>query len=135
LFTLVPLDAPLEVNVSIPASEIGFVREGDPVQIKLDAYDYQRHGSAEGVVRSISRDSFSAREDISTQSNKNDNLSGLTYRARIEMTKIDLRNVPSDFRLVPGLPLVADIKVGERSVMSYFLRPILQGINESMREP
>jgi HlyD family type I secretion membrane fusion protein len=135
LFTLVPLNAPLEVSVTIPASEIGFVREGDPVQIKLDAYDFQRHGSAEGVVQTISRDSFSSSTELSQQANKSESASGLFYRAHIEITKAELRNVPPDFRLVPGLPLVADIKVGERSVMSYFLKPILQGINESMREP
>ena len=60
LFRLVPLDAPLEVEAQIEAREIGYVAVGDPVQIKLDAYNYQEHGMAEGRVRVISSDAFSS---------------------------------------------------------------------------
>src|SRR5207248_4068708 len=51
LFTLVPLDAPVEADVHVSASDIGFVKIGDPVEIKLDAYRYTQHGTAQGVIR------------------------------------------------------------------------------------
>jgi type I secretion membrane fusion protein, HlyD family len=133
LFTLVPLDAPLEAVVSIDAKEIGFVRPGDPVAVKFDAYNYQQHGFAEGVVLSISEDSIAANRDGSL--GKPDQGTALFYRARIKITKQELRNVPADFRVMPGLPLTAEISVGERSVMGYLLRPLLRGLSDSMREP
>ena len=126
LFTLVPVGAPLEVEANIDARELSFVQVGDKVRVKLDAYPYMQHGSLEGEVATISEDSFS---------NK-DNANGvLFYRARIRLLSTTLDNVPANFRLIPGMPLTADIKVGERRIITYFLRPILRGFDESLREP
>lgn len=126
LFTLVPVGAPLEVEANIDARELSFVQVGDKVRIKLDAYPYMQHGSLEGEVAMISEDSFSDK----------DNANGvLFYRARIKLLNTTLDNVPTNFRLIPGMPLTADIKVGERRIITYFLRPILRGVDESLREP
>lgn len=126
LFTLVPVGAPLEVEANIDARDLAFVQIGDKVRVKLDAYPYMQHGSLEGEVATISEDSFS---------NK-DNANGiLFYRARVKLLTTTLDNVPSNFRLIPGMPLTADIKVGERRIITYFLRPILRGFDESLREP
>ncbi|MGC2856227.1 HlyD family type I secretion periplasmic adaptor subunit [Novispirillum sp. DQ9] len=129
MFRLVPQNAKLEVEAGVEARQLGHIAVGDPVQIKLDAYPYQVHGMVEGRVASISGDAFTS--DGQTA----DTPVGAFYRVRVELVKTDLRNVPPDFKLVPGMPLSAEIKIGKRSVMSYLLRPILRGINESMREP
>ncbi|RJF76769.1 HlyD family type I secretion periplasmic adaptor subunit [Azospirillum cavernae] len=141
LFTLVPINAPLEASVQIDGREIGFIREGDTVALKFDTYNYLEHGAAQGVVRTISDDSFS-RNDRTSGIAKADggaattgSGSGLFYRAQIKLTNVDLRNVPEGFRLVPGLPLTADVKVGNRTIIAYFLKPLMGSINESMREP
>lgn len=130
LVKLVPLDAPLEIEASIAAREIGFVAVGDTAQLKLDAYTFQEHGMAEGTVRVIASDTFAdprAGADLQQQN--------AFYKARIDIVSTDLHNVPDNFRLIPGMPLTAEIKVGHHSIISYFLRPILRGMNESMREP
>ncbi|WP_247893811.1 HlyD family type I secretion periplasmic adaptor subunit [Azospirillum endophyticum] len=127
LFTLVPVGAPLEVEANIDARDLAFVQIGDKVRVKLEAYPYMQHGSLEGEVATISEDSFS---------NSKDNANGiLFYRARVKLLTTSLDNVPSNFRLIPGMPLTADIKVGERRIITYFLRPILRGFDESLREP
>ncbi|KAA0593693.1 HlyD family type I secretion membrane fusion protein [Azospirillum lipoferum] len=126
LFTLVPVGAPLEVEANIDARDLAFVQVGDKVRVKLDAYPYMQHGSLEGELATISEDSFSSK----------DNGNGLLfYRARVKLLTTTLDNVPSNFRLIPGMPLTADIKVGERRIITYFLRPILRGFDESLREP
>ena len=56
--TLVPLSSPLEAEAEVPAADIGYVREGDPARLKLEAFPYQRHGILEGQVRTISPDAF-----------------------------------------------------------------------------
>ena len=126
LFTLVPVGAPLEVEANIDARDLAFVQIGDKVRVKLDAYPYMQHGSLEGEVATISEDSFSNKENANGV---------LFYRARIRLLSTTLDNVPSNFRLIPGMPLTADIKVGERRIITYFLRPILRGFDESLREP
>lgn len=130
-FKLVPLNAPLEIEAQIDARELGYVLVGDPVQIKIDAYPYQEHGMAKGSIRTISGDAFN---DPNNQTIP-EAPKGAFYKARITIDDVDLRDVPNDFHLIPGMPLNAEIKVGTRSVMSYFLRPILRGFGESMREP
>lgn len=128
LFTLVPLGAPLEVEASIDAKELGFIKLDDHVSIKLDAYPFQEHGMLEGRVRTISEDAFTGQQGAS-------NNAGTFYKTRITLDKKTLDNAPPNFRLIPGMPLSAEIKIGERTVLAYLTRPITRGLNESMREP
>lgn len=127
LFTLVPLDAPLEADVRVGSEDIGFVKVGDPVQIKLDAYRYMQHGTAKGVIRTISEGSFTVDEN---------NLPLPPYfRVGVAITEVRLRNVPSDFRLIPGMTLIGDILVGRRTIFSYLVEGGLRTGSEAMREP
>ncbi|MBK3773463.1 HlyD family type I secretion periplasmic adaptor subunit [Azospirillum brasilense] len=128
IYTLVPLRSKLEVEVEIAGMDQGFVKPGDEVQVKFEAYRYVKHGMAKGVVRTISEDSFTKREDQSQVARP-------FYRARIELTDVKLRDVPADFRLVPGMPLTADIVVGERTIISYLVEGALKNSLEGMREP
>ncbi len=57
------------------------------------------------------------------------------YKARVEVTSADLRDVPRSFRLIPGMAATAEIKAGERTILSYFLYPLLRALDESIREP
>ena len=57
------------------------------------------------------------------------------YKARIEVTSTKLRDVPTSFRLIPGMTVTAEINAGERTILSYFLYPLLRGLDESIREP
>lgn len=127
LFTLVPLHAGLEIEAQIPAQDFSHVQVGDPVEIKLDAYPYLEHGVLLGAVETIAADASASKEAAGTSS--------IVYKTRIRLVKATLDTAPENFRLVPGMPLSAEIKVGERSVLTYFLRPILRGLNEGLREP
>lgn len=126
LFTLVPLDVPIEAEVSIDARDIGLVRAGAPVRIKLDAYPFQKHGTLEGTVRTITEDSFVDKENTAQAA---------FYRARVALTPGTLRGVADSYRLIPGMTVAAEIKSGERTVLSYFLYPLMRGLDESIREP
>lgn len=125
LFTLVPLGVPLEVEAEIGSADIGRVRVHDPVRIKLEALPFQRHGTVSGNVRVVSEDAF-----------RHEDGKGAPYfRSRIAIEAVELRNVPPDFRLIPGMAATAEIVIGTRSVLSYFLYPVLRVFDESLREP
>jgi len=53
----------------------------------------------------------------------------------VDMTDTHLRNLPEQFQMIPGMTVAAEMKAGRRSVISYFLYPLLRGIDESIREP
>jgi HlyD family type I secretion membrane fusion protein len=127
LFTLVPLDAPLEADVKVNARDIGFIKIGDPVELKLDAYRFMQHGTAKGVIRTISEGSFTT-DDNNTPVEP-------YFKVRVNIKEVHLRNVPADFRLIPGMTLAGDIMVGRRTILSYLVEGGLRTGSEAMREP
>lgn len=128
--TLVPQGVPLEAEIQIPADEIGFVRKGDPVRVKIDAFPFQRHGTVDGTLTAIGEDSF-----VADGGARGRPMTKAFYPARVGELKSDLKKVPTDARLSPGMTLVAEIKVSERSVLSYFLYPLVKAFDEGIREP
>ncbi len=138
LITLVPADAPLEVEANIAGHDDGFVHVGAPVAIKFDTFPSSQYGLAYGRVRTISADSFTAQDSAKTRSGSVPVNPGNTdpfYRARIILDDMKLHGVPAGFHLGPGMPVTADIKVGKRTVLAYLLGRILPVISEGMREP
>jgi hemolysin D len=141
--SLVPANAPLEIEANIPGSEDGYVHVGDSVAIKFDTFPYTQFGMAKGVVRIISPDSFNAQDE---QRNPSGSVpvpspgaaggsSAVWYRARITLDEINLHNTPVGFHLIPGMPVNADVLVGKRTVMAYFLGRAMPLVHEGMREP
>lgn len=130
LVTLVPAAVPLEVEVEIPSRDIGLVRAGDPVRVKLDAFPFQRHGTLSGEVRTISADAFQREAKDGTKQGGE-----AVFRARVRLTSTRLEGVPEGTRLSPGMLSTAEIRIGTRSVLSYFLYPVIRALDESIREP
>jgi hemolysin D len=127
LFTLARLDAPVEAEIDVATSDVGFISVGNPVQLKLDAYSFILYGLAKGAVKSISEGSFSV--------DANNTPVPPYFKVRVKVTKLQLHDVPKDFRLIPGMTLVGDIMVGNRTIMSYLTETLLRQGSEAMREP
>lgn len=136
LFSLIPIDAPIEVDAEIEAYESGYVKVGDPVTIKFDTYKFLEHGSGEGVVKTISQDSFiqAPGQDTVTKSTQSQPHSPY-FDARITVKALHLHDLPSDVRLIPGMTLEADIVVGRRTILWYLLGGALRSGAEAMHEP
>jgi len=128
LIYLAPLNSPVEAEVHISARDVGHIRAGDPVKLKLDAFNFVEHGMAEGTVSWISEGAFSVNDDTGAAMEP-------YYKVRVALTNVDLRNVPAGFRLIPGMTLTADVHIGTRSVLMYIISGAVQGMNEAMREP
>jgi HlyD family secretion protein len=135
--TLVPVDAALEVEANISGHDNGFVHVHDPVAIKFDTFPYSRYGLAEGIVRIVSPDSFTAQSEARnpTSTVPVTAASEAFYRSRITVDRVALHDVPAAFRIIPGMPVTADIKVGKRTVLAYLLGLMLPVAQEAMREP
>ncbi|AWM88942.1 HlyD family type I secretion periplasmic adaptor subunit [Microvirga sp. 17 mud 1-3] len=130
LFVLVPSNVPLEAEVSIEPKDIGHIGTGQTARIKFEAFPFQKHGTATGTVRTISHDAFPGDKEKGSEAAGN-----LLYKARLSLDDTQLRDTPADFRLLPGMSVQAEVKVGQRTVMSYFLYPLLRGLDEGIREP
>lgn len=127
MMTLVPLDTPLEAAVFVETSDIGYIRQNDQAVLKLDTYPFQKFGYLDGELRTIAEDA----QYIDTTSGRR-----LVYEARIRISGMEhMRELPKDFRLVPGMTLSADVKVGTRTVITYVTWPLIRVFGESIREP
>ena len=141
LITLVPVDAPLEVEASIAGRDAGFVQAGNTAVIKFDTFPYAAYGYGRGVVTTVSADSFTnpqyAREHPSrpNPSRAEAAKDGAFYRASVSMDEVKLHHLPAGFRMVPGMPVTVDIKVGQHTVMAYLLSRVVPTLSEGMREP
>ncbi|GAC1344139.1 MAG: HlyD family type I secretion periplasmic adaptor subunit [Acetobacteraceae bacterium] len=136
LITLVPVDAPLEAEVNIAGSDAGFVHAGNPVNIKLDTLPYTQYGTVGGAVRVVSPDSFTSNPDDQKRGAQQPQAQGPAYyRSRLTLDDIKLHDTPAGFRLMPGMPVTADVKVGQRTMVSYLLARVLPTFMDGMREP
>ena len=125
--TLMPVKSPVEAEINIASRDVGFVRPGDHCVLKIEAFNYMEHGTAEGTIRWISDNAFTTDE--------NGQPIGAYYKARCGVDETHFINVPTKFRLIPGMTLQADVNVGSRSVAMYVLGGFLRGFGEAMREP
>ena len=138
LFSLVPTNAPLEVEANVPGNDSGFVHDGDKVTVKFDTFPFTSYGYAEGAVRFVSADSFTSNPNEARAHGAAPQGNGTMpafYRSRIALGAIKLHDTPQGFHIVPGMPVTADIKVGERTVMTYLLGRVLPVAVDGMREP
>ncbi|MBC7477882.1 MAG: HlyD family type I secretion periplasmic adaptor subunit [Pseudorhodobacter sp.] len=120
---LVPTDVPLIAEIGVRSSEAGSIAMGDPVTIKIDAFPWRRNGMMQGRLQDVSHGSFTPEGSTTA-----------LHSGRVTLTGA-LTNLPPGADLLPGMTLTAEIKTGTRTVLDYFLDPLMRGVTESLREP
>ena len=126
--TLIPQGAVIEGEVEIPSKDIATIRMNDKVRVKLEAFPFQKYGTIEGYIKSITPDALQ-------KTSAKTGAEGSFYRAIIELPKQRMESMPEDVRLTPGMGITAEIVVGRKTVLTYFLYPIIRAWDESIREP
>lgn len=127
LFTLTKIDDIPEAELEIDADQVAFIRVGDPVTLEVDALQYLRFGTADAIVKTISEGSFTEEDNGTVRSP--------FFKVWVEVTKLNFHNVPKNVRLIPGMTVTGDIRVGKRTVISYLVEGVLRNAYEAMREP
>lgn len=117
LVTIVPNDTPNEMLCYVKNTDIADIELEMEAEIKLEAYPYNKYGTVKGTVKYISPSSFT-----------NEQL-GSVYIVKLEL---DTSNKNID--IISGLSGVIEIKTGKRTVMDYFLDPIVKGFGDSLKE-
>lgn len=111
IMTVVPSGGVLVAEVKILNRDIGFIRAGQEVAIKLEAFPFTRYGTLMGSVESIGSDAVE------------DEKLGLVYPARITLTSAQGLRV-GESKAGVGMQVTADIRTGNRRILSYLLSPI-----------
>lgn len=119
LATIIPADSKLEAEVYIPTRAIAFVRKGDEVRLRLDAFPFQKFGMAQGVVSHVSKSIVFASETTSTLS-----FDEPVYKVTIQLLQQYIMAYGNETTLIPGLLLQADINTGKRTLIEWLLEPL-----------
>ena len=111
----------LVVEAQVLNRDIGFVRTGQKVTVKLEAFPFTRYGTLEGRLTWISRDAVQ------------DEKLGPVYQARVRVAA-PLRDTARGIRVSPGLAATAEIRTDDRRVIDYLLSPLERRLDEAGRE-
>lgn len=137
LMTLVPAGERLRAEVWLANDDVGFVRAGQDVKLKLAAFQFQKYGMAKGVVAQISADATEA-PNPNTRSGAlagRDRPAGpLAFRALIDLEREYIESDGRRYALAPGMQVIAEAHLGERTVLEYLLSPIRKAFHEAGRE-
>lgn len=132
LVSLVPQNEPLLAEVQIENQDIGFVRVDQPVRLKVMAYQFQKYGMLEGVVRTVSADSSALNQDSDTERGAAGSV--LSFKAIVELRDQRLAAGDVDLPLAAGMQLSAEILQGRRTVLEYLLSPVQRVVSEAATE-
>lgn len=130
LATLVPKDEILRAEVWVSNEDIGFVRRGQPVKLKFEAFPFQKYGMADGVVAHVG----AAAADADAGPGERGGKPPLVYKALVTLDSMRLEAPGERLGLAPGMRTAAEIRLGTRSVLEYLLSPVQKAWHEAARE-
>lgn len=136
LMTLVPVNEPLVAEVWINNDDVGFVRQGQPVRLKLSTFQFQKYGMVEGQVRKVGADASENQGAAAAgvEIGRNRTAMPLTYKTIVELGAQELVSGGVRYALTPGMQVAAEIHLGTRTVLEYLLSPVSQAFHEAGRE-
>ena len=137
LMTLVPRGETLRAEIWVSNQDIGFVKAGQPVKVKLASYPFQKYGMLDGRVAQVSADATEA-PSANTRSDalfgRDRPMGPLAFRAIVELDTQRLETGSARHALTPGMQVSAEIKLGERTLLEYLLSPVQKVAHEAARE-
>jgi adhesin transport system membrane fusion protein len=127
IMEIVPLGPTVLIEARVPPSEVGFVQVGQRAIMKIAGYDYNINGGLEGKIELISADTLGDNEKLTATGDSR------YYRALVRADQNTLMRNGEPLPVIPGMSATVEIKTGERTVLSYLLRPLMKS-QEALKE-
>lgn len=120
LISIIPVNTPLLIKSTALNKDIGYIKEGMPVSIKIDTFDFQKYGILKGKVKNVSKDSIQ------------DEKLGPIYEIYITPLEKSLIVDRKKVFIASGMSLTSEIKVGKRRIIEFFIYPLIKYLDEGM---
>ncbi len=122
LVEIVPMNDTLLVEAQVKPNDIAFLRPGQDAVVKLSAYDFAIYGGLEGRVETIGADSIT-------------NDRGETYYLiNVRTAGRTLKRNGEELPVIPGMVAAVDVRTGEKTVLSYLMKPLTRMRDSALRE-
>lgn len=122
IMDIVPMDETLLVEARVRPQDVAFLRPGQPVMIKVSAYDFSIYGGLAGKLESISADTIE------------DKKGDFYYLVKVRTRETTIRHNDEVLPIIPGMLVMADIIIGKKTVLDYILKPVMKAKQNAMRE-
>ena len=122
LMEIVPAGTKMEVEAWLENKDVGFVQQGMPVEVKVDAFNFQKFGTLNGTVREISPDAITDKER------------GQIYKVLVSLDATSFNKDGKELSMISGMTVSAEIKTRKKRVIDFFLEPFQTYKNEALRE-
>lgn len=122
LLAIVPKGEELMIEAMVLNRDIGFVREGQPVEVKLEAFPFTRYGVIAGTIETVSSDAIDNEE------------LGLVFPCQVRIAQSYVSVGTKRVALAAGFAATAEIKTGHRRIIEYLLSPLARRAQEAGRE-
>jgi hemolysin D len=147
LMRIVPVDPSLNIEAYLPNGDIGFVRTGQTVSVKLEAFPFTRYGTVPGVITHIAKDAIpepdaqqieadparttDAGSSVTGQADRTQNL---VFPITVELERNTIVADGQTINLSPGMAVTAEIKTGRRRILEYVFSPVVEVAETAMHE-
>ena len=123
---IVPLEDDLVIQAKVSPADIAFLKPGQDVAVKIDAYDYTVYGELAGKLTYISADTLS--EDLRQGEQP-------YYRAQVRTVGRQFSGRPEEkLEIQPGMTATIEVKTGQRTVLQYLTKPVIKTLSQSLGE-
>ncbi|MEY4564425.1 MAG: hypothetical protein RLZZ618_3702, partial [Pseudomonadota bacterium] len=126
IMEIVPISSRVLIEARVKPKDIGFIRVGQSAEVKLAAYDYTTYGGLKGKIEYISPDALGDTE----RQGANDQT---YYRVLVRSERSTLKQGSKPLQVLPGMTANVEVRTGERSVLSFLLRPMMKS-REAFKE-
>ena len=127
IMEIVPIGKQSLIEARVKPGEIGFLQVGQAAKVKLAAYDFALYGAVDGKIESISPDALGDPERAVGS------VDPTYYRVMLRVDNNTLHEKGKTLPLLPGMTGTVEVRIGERSVLNFLLRPMLKS-KEAFRE-
>ena len=122
IMEIVPSEDALVIEARLSPADVGHVAVGQSVLVKISTFDYLRYGGLAGTIRHVAADSSA------------DQSGNQYFKMIVETTNNQLETGGNSYQIKPGMEALIDVVIGNRSVLSYLIKPVLKLRHEAFRE-
>lgn len=123
MLVLVPIDAKIQVELFAPSRSVGFIKEGQNVNMRFSAFPYEKFGVQYGKVKKVSKATLT-HEDLVLRGPITINEKEALYRIVVELDKTTVSAYGHEKSLMVGMTLSADIKLDTRRIYEWIIEPL-----------
>lgn len=122
VMNVVPTDDVVRAEIRVSTADVGHVREGQLVRVKVQTYDFMRYGVVEGKVSVVS--AFSTLDEKQQP----------YFKTYVDLSKKSMGKTDKEMPILPGMTVQGDIVTDNQTVLKYLLRPVFVAFSQGMRE-